>query len=140
MNKQLLNLCLVTISLIVTNPAYAETNQFDFHTDAKLLQTSHGPVDKAYGYMNVVTDNNGDGLISIMFSNGSQIDWARFNADVKFLNGAGSVIKQEHFTRRIKAANQDGAVEHKLVKPLKISNFDSIKVDFYLSDVPDNIQ
>ncbi len=137
MNKQLLNLCLVTISLITTNLAYAATNQVDFHTDAKLLKTSHGPVDKAYGYMNVVTDNDGDGFISVMFSNGSQIDWARFNADVKFLNAAGLVIMQEHFARRIKAANQEGAIEHKLVKPLKISSFDSIEVDFYMSDLPD---
>ena len=136
MNK-LLNICLVIASIAAANLSYAATNQFDFHTDAKLLRTNHGLVDKAYGYMNVVTDNNGEGIINVMFSNGSRIDWARFNADVKFLNAAGSVIKQEHFARRLQAANHDGAVEHKLIKPLTISNFDSIEVDFYMSDVPD---
>lgn len=140
MNKQLLNLCLVIISMVTANLSNAAANHFDFHTDAKLLQTSHGSVDKAYGYMNVITDNNGEAVINVMFSNGSRIDWARFNADVKFLNAAGSVIKQEHFAQRIKAANHDGAVEHKLVKPLTISNFESIEVDFYLSDVPDPIK
>lgn len=137
---KLLNLYLVLMSIVATNLSYAATNHFDFHTDAKLLKTSHGRVDKAYGYMNVVTDNNGEAVINVMFSNGSRIDWARFNADVKFLNAAGSVIKQEHFARHIQAANHDGAVEHKLVKPLTISNFDSIEVDFYLSDLPDNTQ
>ena len=123
-------------SIIAANLSHAATNHLEFHTDAKLLQTSQGPVDKAYGYMNLVANHNGDGLISVMFSNGSQIDWARFNADVKFLNAAGSIIKQEHFTRRIKAATHNGAEEHRLVKPITISNFDPIEVDFYLSDLP----
>ena len=140
MNKHLIRTSLILVSIFGANLSYAATNPFNFHTDAKMVQKSHGPVDKAYGYMNVVTDNNGKGVINVMFSNGSRIDWARFNADVKFLNAAGSVIKQEHFARRLKAANHDGAAEHKLIKPLTISNFDSIQVDFYLSDVPGNVQ
>ena len=140
MNKQIYYFALLITSITAAIPAFAVTNQIDFHTDATLLQTSRGPVDKAYGYTNVVADKNGEGFISVMFSNGSQIDWARFNADVKFLNAAGSIIKREHFTRRLKAADRNGAMEYKLVKPLTVSNFDSIEVDFYLSDLPDDSQ
>ena len=138
MNRQLIPIALAIITIFTTIPAFAASNQLNFHTEAKLLHTRQGPVDKAYGYINVVADDNGGGYISVMFSNGSQINWGRFNADVKFLNAAGAVIKQEHFARRIKAANQEGAAEYKLVKPLTISNFDSIEVDYYLSDMPDN--
>ena len=140
MNRQLSHILLILVSALVANLAHAATNPFDYHIDAKMVQKSYGPVDKAYGYMNVVTDNNGNGVINVMFSNGSQIDWARFNANVKFLNAAGSVVKEEHFARRLSAANRAGAVEHKLIKPVTVSNFDSIQVDFYLSDIPGQVQ
>jgi len=140
MNKQLLFFIALLVSGFAINSASAAAHPFDLHIDAKMVEKSRGPVDKAYGYVNLVSDNKGNGIINVMFSNGSQIDWARFNADVKFLNAEGSVIKQEHFGRRLGAANQSGAVEHKLIKPLTVSNFDSIQVDFYLSDLPSEFE
>ena len=87
--------------------------------------------------MNGVTDTIGKGIINVMFSNGSRLNWVRFNAHVKFLNAAGEVVKEEYFDHRIAAARNEGAIERKVTKPLTVSDFDSIQVEFYLSDLPD---
>jgi len=137
MNKTTLkiaSICLLPLSLLATRQALAVAHPYDFHADARMLHRNLGPVEKAYGYMNVVTDTNGNGIINVMFSNGSQLNWARFNARVKFLDAAGAIIKEEYFDRRIAAAESEGAIERKLSKPLSVSNFDSIQVDFYLTD------
>lgn len=140
MNKTLLkiaSICLVPLCLLVSRQAFAVSHPYDFHADAKMVLQNIGPVEKAYGYMNVVTDTSGNGIINVMFSNGSQLNWARFNARVKFLNAAGEVVKEEYFDHRIAAAGNEGAIERKVTKSLIVPDFDSIKVDFYLSDLPD---
>ena len=139
MNKTLLkiaSICLVPLFLLGTRQAFAVSHPYDFHTDAKMVHQNIGAVEKAYGYMNVVTDTSGNGIINVMFSNGSRLNWARFNARVKFLNAAGVVVKEEYFDHRIAAAGDDGAIERKVTRPLTVSDFDSIQVDFYLSDLP----
>ena len=128
---------LLAIASFISNSAFAVSHPYDFHVDAKMVHKNHGPVENAYGYMNIITNDNGSGTINVMFSNGSRLNLARFNARVKFLNASGSVIKEEHFGHRISAASFTGAVERKVSKPLTVSNFDSIQVDFYLSDIPD---
>ncbi len=127
----------IVMPVLASTQAWAVSHPYDFHTDAKMVYENRGPVDKAYGYMNVITDNSGKGFINVMFSNGSSINLARFNARVKFLNAAGSIIKEEYFGHRISAAMTSGAIERKVTKPLAVSNFDSIQVDFFLSEVPD---
>ena len=142
MNKTLLkiaSICLVPLCLLGSRQAFAVSHPYDFHADAKMAHQNIGPVEKAYGYMNVVTDTSGKGIINVMFSNGSELNWARFNARVKFLNAAGVVVKEEHFDHRIAAAGYEGAIERKISKSLTVSDFDSIQVDFYLSDLPDTI-
>ncbi|MCP4187880.1 MAG: hypothetical protein GY763_09805 [Gammaproteobacteria bacterium] len=128
---------LIIIPALASTPVWAVSHPYDFHADARMVYENNDPVDKAYGYMNVITDNSGKGFINVMFSNGSSINLARFNARVKFLNAAGSVIKEEYFAHRISAAMTSGAIERKVTKPLPVSNFDSIQVDFFLSEVPD---
>jgi hypothetical protein len=137
MNKTMLkiaSICLLPLSLLAPRQALAVAHPYDFHADARMVHQIFGPVEKAYGYMNVVTDTDGKGIINVMFSNGSQLNWTRFNARVKFLDAAGAVIKEEYFDHRIAAAGNEGAVERKVSKPLSVSNFDSIQVDFYLTD------
>lgn len=137
MNKTLLkvaSICLVPLFLLGSRQAFAVAHPYDFHADARMVHHNLGPVEKAYGYMNVVTDTDGRGIINVMFSNGSQLDWARFNARVKFLDAAGAIIKEEYFDHRIGAAGNEGAIERKVSKPLAVSNFESIQVDFYLTD------
>jgi hypothetical protein len=137
MNKTMIkiaSICLVPLSLLGSRQAFAATHPYDFHADARMVHQDLGPVEKAYGYMNVVTDTDGSGIINVMFSNGSQLDWARFNARVKFLDATGVVIKEENFDHRIAAAGNEGANERKVSKALNLSDFDSIQVDFYLTD------
>ena len=114
----------------------AASVQIDFHHASRMMHKEQGPVDKAYGLMTLTTDSNGKGMINIMFSNRSRIDGALFNARVIFLDASGAVINQQHFARRIAAAGLGGAVEGKISKPLTLSNFDSIRVEFFLSDIP----
>ena len=140
MNKTLFkiaSICLVPLSLLGSRQALAVSHPYAFHADAKMVEQNIGPVEKAYGYMNVVTDTSGKGIINVMFSNGSRLNWVRFNARVKFLNAAGVIVKEEYFDHRIAAAGNEGAVERKVSKPLSVSDFDSIQVEFYLSDLPD---
>jgi len=94
-----------------------------------------GPIDQAYGYMNVVTDESGNGTINVMFFNGSGRDLAQFNARVTFLDETDNVIGEEHFDCWLDAAGLDEAIECKVTKPLSLSNFETIEVDFYLSEI-----
>jgi hypothetical protein len=107
-----------------------------------MFHESHGRIDETYGYVYVTTDKIGAGTISVMFSNGSRLDGAKFNARVKFLDTSGAVMKEEYFNQRIAAADLQGAAEGKVSKPFRLSGFDSgfdsIEVDFYLSDIPES--
>ena len=137
MNKTMLkiaSICLLPLSLLASRQALAVAHPYDFHADARMVHKNLGAVEKAYGYMNVVTDTKGHGVINVMFSNGSQLNRARFNAHVKFLDSSGTVIKEEYFDHRIAAAGNEGAIERKVSKLLPVFDFDSIQVDFYLTD------
>lgn len=124
--------------VLASNSAYGESHPYDFQANAKMVHKLHGPVDNAYGLINVVSDNEGKGVIDVMFSNGSQIDWVKFNARVKFLNASGSVISEQHFYRWLDAAGEDGAAERKLSKRLAVTGFETIEVEFYLTDMPES--
>jgi hypothetical protein len=129
---------LITLSAFVLNPAQAASDTSEFHEFARMFHESHGRIDETYGYVYVTTDKIGAGTISVMFSNGSRLDGAKFNARVKFLDTSGAVMKEEYFNQRIAAADLQGAAEGKVSKPFRLSGFDSIEVDFYLSDIPES--
>jgi hypothetical protein len=129
---------LITLSAFVLNPAQAASDTSEFHEFARMFHQSHGHIDETYGYVYVTTDKIGAGTISVMFSNGSRLDGAKFNARVKFLDTSGAVMKEEYFNQRIAAADLQGAAEGKVSKPFRLSGFDSIEVDFYLSDIPES--
>ncbi|MDH3389020.1 MAG: hypothetical protein OEN02_14065 [Gammaproteobacteria bacterium] len=128
---------LLAAALLITNPASAVSYPYEFHTDARMQHRGLGQVENAYGYMNILTDGKGHGVINVMFSNASPLEVALFNARVRFLNAAGEVLAEEHFDCWIDAAGYREATECKVTKPLALSGFDAVEVDFYLSDVPD---
>ncbi len=126
---------LLPMSMLAWGQAAAVNHAYEFHADARMEHATRGHLENAYGYMYAVTDKKGHGAISVMFSNGSRRRAAQFNARVKFVDANGTMIKEEYFTRRIAAAGRDGAVERKLVRAISLSGFESIEVDFYLTDV-----
>ncbi len=112
---------------------------FEFHHDARMQHQAGGTLEKAYGYVYVATDMQGHGVIQVMFSNGSSLDNARFNARLKFLDADGGLIREESFSHRIEAAGVDGAAERRLSKLVDLTQFTALQVDFYLSDVPNSM-
>ena len=125
----------VLLALLASQSAFAVGYPFEFSTDAKMTYRNQTAIDKAYGFMTVVTDKNGDGTINVMFSNGNQSTSARFNARVKFLDQSGAVVREEYFDHWLGAAELDEAIEGKVTKSMTSANFESIQVDFYLSNV-----
>lgn len=125
----------VLLALLASQPASAIGYPFEFSADAKMTYRSETAIEKAYGFMTVVTDKNGDGTINVMFSNGSRSTSARFNARVKFLDQSGAVIREEYFDHWLAAAEFDEAIEGKVTKAMMLADFESIEVDFYLSNV-----
>ncbi len=123
------------LSLLFSVPLAAASHPFEFHADARMQHEIHGPIEQAYGYMNVVTDSQGNGTINVMFSNGSGLDLAQFNAQVRFLDADGIVLGEEHFDCWLDAAGLREAIECKITKPLSLVDFDAIEVDFYLSEL-----
>jgi hypothetical protein len=109
---------------------------YEYHADARMLHASAGLVEDAYGYVHVITDKKGHGVIRVLFSNGTKLDRARFNAQVKFLDANGAVIREERFDRHIEAADNLGAAERELTRLLDLNDFASIRVEFFLSEVP----
>jgi hypothetical protein len=93
-------------------------------------------VKDAYGYVYVATDKKGHGVIRVMFSNGTRLDNARFNAQVSFLDADGGLVRKESFSHRIQAAGTDGAAERRLSKLVDLTEFASLQVRFFLSDIP----
>ena len=123
------------ILLVVCASAFAVQQTWEFHHDAR-MQLFGDPLDNAYGYVYVATDKKGHGVIQVMFSNGSRLDNAQFNAQLKFLDADGGLIREEWFAHRLAAANADGAAERRLSKLVDLTEFDSLQVDLYLSDIP----
>ena len=138
MTRRISNLNLVLpllVSLFASQPAFAVGHPYDFAADARMAVHDKDAVSKTYGLMTLVTDGEGNGTIDVMFSNGNKAHSARFNARVKFLDAAGAVIREEYFDHWLAAAGFDGAIEGKVTKHLPLSDFESIQVDFYLSDI-----
>ncbi|MGD8350909.1 MAG: hypothetical protein PVI79_16810 [Gammaproteobacteria bacterium] len=127
----------IPITLMANSQCFAASHPFEFHADAVMVHERLGPIKDAYGYMNVITDGNGKGTINVMFSNGSDLDSAQFNARVKFLNAKGKVVQEENFDCWVEGEGLREAGECKVSRPLTVRGFDSVKVDFYLSDVPE---
>lgn len=125
----------VLVSLFASQPAAAIGHPYEFAVDARMANQGNDIVNKTYGYMTLVTDKDGNGTIDVMFSNGNPSHSARFNARVKFLDAAGAVIREEYFNHWLAAAEFNEAIEGKVTKPLPLSDFDSIQVDFFLSDI-----
>ena len=123
------------VSLFASQPASAVGHPYDFAVDARMAMHDKDAVTKTYGFMTLVTDGEGNGTIDVMFSNGNHAHSARFNARVQFLNAEGTVITEEYFDHWLAAADFDGAIEGKVTKNLPLSDFESIQVDFYLSDI-----
>lgn len=125
----------IPITLMAHSQCFAASHPFEFHTDGVMIHERYGPVEDAYGYMNVITDGKGKGTINVMFSNGSDLESAQFNARVKFLNASGKVVQEENFDCWIDSEGLREAGECKVSRPLTVRGFESVKVDFYLSDV-----
>lgn len=141
MNIQTSNLIaavLLPLALLGSLPTAAAPHPLEFHADARMQHEQYGLVEQAYGYMNVITDANGNGSINVMFSNGSGLDLAQFNARVKFLDSAGAIIREEYFDCWMDAEGLREAIECKITKPLSLSAFDSVEVDFYLSEIDEH--
>jgi hypothetical protein len=122
--------------LMVCVPALASQQTYEFHHDARMQDQAGGLVKNAYGYVYVATDKKGHGVIRVMFSNGTRLDNARFNAQVRFLDADGGLIRNESFSDRVQAAGADGAAERRLSKLVDLTEFASLQVKFFLSDIP----
>lgn len=120
------------------SPAYSEPVRFGFQANAKMMHKQNVPVDKAYGLINVVIDGDGRGKMEVMFSNGSHLDWVKFNAEVRFIDEAGSVVEEQHVYRWLESADSNGAAERKVSKTLSLNSVKSVEVNFYLSDIIDS--
>ena len=125
----------VLFSLLASRPLLAAGHPYEFVADARMNNNGDAPIEKAYGFMTVSTDQTGGGTIDVMFSNGNSSYSARFNARVKFLDTDGTVIREEYFDHWLAAAEFGGAIEGKVTKHLPRSDFESIHVDFFLSDI-----
>ncbi len=126
---------LISGFLILLNPAYSDSTTFDFQANAKMIHKHHGPVDNAYGLVQVNIDHTGNGRLDVLFSNGSGIDWVKFNANVKFIDAAGAVIGEEHVYRWLSSAGADGADERRVTRKIVLNRVDSVEVEFYLTDL-----
>ena len=127
---------LLSLLLLACGQAAAGGANYEYHLNASMQHAGSGFIKDAYGYVYVVTDKKGHGVIRVMFSNGTPLDYARFNARVKFLDADGTLIREEYFERRIEAAGSDGAAERSLSKLVDLSEFAAVKVDFFVSDIP----
>lgn len=128
----------VTAALIVLagGAAAASNATYEYHADAPMRHVSGINIDNAYGYAYVATDKKGHGVIRVMFSNGSPLHQARFNAHIAFLDTEGEVIREEHFDRQLEAAGTGGAAERRVSKLVSLNEFASVEVDFFVSDIP----
>lgn len=120
------------------SPVYSDPGSVDFRANARMMNEYHVPVDKAYGLINVVIDGDGSGRMEVMFSNGTNIDWVKFNAEVRFIDAAGMVVEEQYVYRWLESADVDGASERKVSKTLSLDRVESVEVDFYLSDIIDS--
>ena len=135
MKSHLLKILLGTlISISGSSLSWAVDHPVDIHRHAKMAYLDFGPVDKTYGYLNIVTNQNGKGMINVMFSNGRQTDWVKFNARVTFFDESGVIIKEANLHRWVGSASSEGAAERKVSKPFNAPSFDKVEVEFYMTE------
>jgi hypothetical protein len=129
----------ITAALVVLagGTAAASNATYEYHADAPMRHSGGANIDKAYGYAYVITDMKGHGVIRVMFSNGSPLHRARFNARVAFLDADGGVIREELLQHRLAAADAQGASERSVSKLVRLNEFASVEVDFFVSDIPE---
>jgi len=132
---------LIAAALLLLLPLFAcgqasASTMYEYYADARMQHADAGLVKDAYGYVEVITDKKGHGVIHVMFSNGTKLDRLGFNAQVKFLDADGVVVREEWFERRIEAADSLGAGERKVTKLLDLNEFASMQVEFFLTDMP----
>ena len=135
MKRSILVTCAILL-LAYSHAGVADNRTFEYHHDAVMQLQSGDQVRGARGYVYVATDKKGHGVIQVMFSNATRLDNARFNAQVRFYNSDGSLLREEWFSRRIAAADSDGASEDRLSKLIELDEFDTLRVNLYLSDIP----
>lgn len=133
-NHLLKTMLVVLINVSGFNLGWAVDHPVDIHRHAKMAYEDFGPVDKTYGYLNIVTNENGKGKITVMFSNGRQTDWVKFNARVTFLDASGAIIKEANLHRWVGSAGSEGAAERKVTKPFYVPKFDRVEVAFYMTE------
>lgn len=126
---------LLLVPLFACNQALANPT-YEYHADARMQHADTGLVEDAYGYVEVITDKKGHGVIHVMFSNGTKLDRIGFNARVKFVDASGTVVREEWFEQRIEAAGNLGAGERKISKLIGLNEFASMQVEFFLTDMP----
>jgi hypothetical protein len=134
--KRLWFIFCAVILLVGSESAFAAQPAYEFHHDARMQLQTGVEIDNAYGYVYVATDMKGHGVIQVMFSNGTRLDYARFNAQVNFLDADGALIHQERFSHRIEAAGVDGAAERRYSKLVELNEFATLKIELYLDEVP----
>ena len=135
MKNYLSRISLALLPILLLSWGHAGAGEVsEFHADARMRHAQQGDFDNAYGYMYALTDGKGRAAVNVMFSNGDRQRSAQFNARVRFVDTAGKVIEEQHFSRRIEAAGEEGAAERRLVRVFELDGFDAIEVDFYLTD------
>lgn len=60
-----LTVFLIPLAVFAWKQAFAVSHPYEFHADARMAHVVLGPVAKTYGYMNVVTDPRGNGIINV---------------------------------------------------------------------------
>ena len=138
MNKYIIKILAATL-ISITGVSWAFEHPVDIHHHGKMVFEDFGPVNKTYGYLNIVTNEEGKGMINVMFSNGRQTDWVKLNARVKFLDESGAVITESNIHRWMESAGPEGAAEQKVTTPLKVAEFDAIEVEFYLTETENTV-
>ena len=134
--KTLLTAALLFPMVVASLPAMAAAAE-EFHTSANMRYGGQFAIPETHGYVRVISDASGNGMIDVMFFNGNPEVQALFNASVRFIDASGRLVVETHFNCRVGEVSPDGAGECKVSKPLNKTLFDSVEVDFYLSDLPD---
>lgn len=135
MRRSILIICAVSL-LAFCGASVADRRAFEYHHDAVMQLHTGALLSGARGYVYVATDMKGHGVIQVMFSNATPLDNALFNAQLKFFDASGGLVREEWFSRRVAAADHDGAVEDRLSRLVNLDEFDTLRVELYLSDIP----
>ena len=127
---------LILLPLIGLGPAYAAPPLEEHHVDARMQYLDRGAIASTYGYLRVFKDQSGNALIETMFANGNPAIDALFNAGIRLLDASGRVLHRVELKCPLSAGDVDEATECKVSKSLRHIAFDTVEVDFYLSDMP----